>query len=136
MNRSKALKIGELAKKAGINLQTIRYYEREGLLPKPQRTESGYRQYNETSVDILLFIKNAKSLGLSLNKIRKLVSLKDDTKAKGDDVKNIIQVEINEVEDKIKTLRKLKKGLTELYQSCPGNITTSECPILRSLRTG
>lgn len=131
---AKSLKIGELAQQAGVNLQTVRYYERQGLLPKPLRTESGYRQYNEKDLKLLQFIVNAKGFGFSLDKIKNLLFLKANSQAHGYDVKNVITTEIKEIDEKIRSLKELKKCLTELEDSCPGNITITDCPILNALQ--
>ena len=132
----KFIRTGPLAELAGVNLQTIRYYERVGLLPKPRRTESGYRQYTEDDLDLLIFIKNAKGLGLSLEKIKQLIKLKDDTRAKGKSVKDLIEVEIKEIESKMDSLKILKRYLGNLNSSCSGDMPVSSCPIIDSLKKG
>ena len=128
------IRTGTLAELAGLNLQTIRYYERVGLLPKPKRTESGYRQYTQDDLDLLIFIKNAKELGFSLEKIKKLIKLKDDTKAKGKSVKALVEVEINEIEAKMDSLKILKRYLANLNSTCSGEMPVSSCPIIDSLK--
>ena len=128
------IRTGELAELAGINLQTIRYYERVGLLPKPKRTKSGYRQYTQDDLDLLIFIKNAKELGLSLEKIKELIKLKDDTRAKGRAVKNLIDKEIQDIEAKMDSLKILKRYLANLNSTCSGEMPVSSCPIIDSLK--
>ena len=133
---SKFLKTGELADRAEVNLQTIRYYERVGLLPKPKRTESGYRLYTEDDLDLVLFIKNAKYLGFSLEKIKQLIKLKDDTRAKGKAVKEIVEEEVLEIEAKMDSLKVLKRYLSSLNATCSGEMSTAACPIIDSLKKG
>ena len=134
--KTKKMTIGQLAKKAGINLQTVRYYESLGILPEPERTESGYRQYTENYIEHILFIKNAQELGFSLEEIQKLVNLKNSKEAMGEDVKAIVKVKIKEINEKIQSMEELKGYLSSLNKSCSGNMSTDKCPILQSLRSG
>src|SRR4051794_3733044 len=95
------LKIGEVAEQAGVNLETIRYYEREELLPKPPRLRSGYRIFSETTVDRVRFIKRAQELGCSLFEIKQLLSLRIDHERDSAKMKALAQAKLADIEDKI-----------------------------------
>ena len=127
--------ISKLAKKTEVNIQTVRYYERRGLIPEPQRTESGYRQYSHETVSRIRFIKRAQELGFSLKEISELLSLRVDKHTTCGDFKNIAEVKISEVEKKIRSLNGIKKALTKLVALCSGEGPTSECPIVETLDT-
>ena len=127
------LLIGEVARLSMLNIETIRFYERRGLLDPPLRKPSGYRQYPASAVDRLLFIKNAKELGFSLTEISELLSLKLHSKTKCLDVKEKAEKKIVDIETKIKSLQRMKKALTELSKACVGKGSVKDCPILDSL---
>lgn len=127
------LTIGQLAKNAGVNVETIRYYERRGLMPEPPRRESGYRQYGPDFVVRIQFIKRAQELGFSLNEIAELLALRVDSNAVCSDVKQRAEVKIANIETKIQTLQQMKQALVALVAVCNENGTTSECPILETL---
>ena len=128
-----ALKIGEVAKRGGVNLQTIRYYERETLLPKPPRLASGYRMFPEQTVHRVRFIKRAQELGFSLAEIRELLSIRVDPKKDCSDVQGLAEAKVADIEAKIRTLRSMKRVLTGLSKLCRGCGPTNECPILECL---
>jgi len=127
------LAIGQLAKRARVNVETVRYYERRGLIPEPPRRESGYRQYPEDAVARILFIKRAQELGFSLKEILELLSLRVDPDTTCRDVKRRAENKIADIEEKIETLRTMKNALTKLRDQCKGKGPTSECPILEAL---
>jgi MerR family mercuric resistance operon transcriptional regulator len=127
------LKIGEVADRAGVNLQTIRYYEREGLLPEPPRLASGYRMFPLDAVQRVRFIKRAQELGFTLSEIKELLALRIDRERRSGDVQKLAQAKIADIEQKIRTLQSMKRVLKELSERCPGCGPTSECPILESL---
>jgi Hg(II)-responsive transcriptional regulator len=127
------LSIGMLAKKAEVNIQTVRYYERRGLLPDPSRLESGYRQYSKSHLARLRFIKHAKGLGFSLKEIMELLSLRVDPNTTCADVKKRAEAKLVDVEDKILALQRIKGALAHLVGLCRGRGPTSECPILEAL---
>lgn len=129
----KNLTIGQLAKRAEVNIETIRFYERRGLMPKPLRRESGYRQYSDDDIARLRFIRRAKELGFSLKEILELLSLRVDPDTTCGDIKRRAEVKIADMEEKIKTLQRMKKALTKLASTCRGRGPTSECPILEIL---
>ena len=124
------LTIGQVSKQTNVNIETIRYYERLGLLPNPPRRPSGYRQYNENVVQRLHFIKKAKELGFSLKEIKELLSLRISSKNSCAHVRRHAEIKIQDVEQKIKTLQKIKQALKKLSAECHGKKTMGECPIL------
>ncbi len=126
------LSIGQLAKKAKLNIQTIRYYERRGLIPEPPRLESGYRQYSQSDLARLRFIKHAKKLGFSLREIMELLSLRVDPNTTCADVKKRTEAKLADVEEKILALQRIRKALGHLVGLCRGQGPTSECPILEA----
>jgi DNA-binding transcriptional MerR regulator len=132
-NCQKNLKIGDMAKLANLEVQTIRYYESIELLPEPKRTESGYRKYDEEYLEHLRFIKNSQELGFSLEEIKDLVKHKFSKKSLGKDVKDIIKTKINDIDQEIKELKELKLRLSKLDSSCSGKMKTACCPILNTL---
>ena len=105
--QEKNLKIGDLAKLANVEVQTIRYYESMDLLPEPTRTESGYRIYSEEYVEHIRFIKNSQELGFRLEDIQGLVKLKFSSKSRGKDVKDLVKAKIAEVEAKVAAVNPL-----------------------------
>lgn len=129
----RSLTIGQLAKKARVNVETVRYYERRGLISKPPRRDSGYRQYSQDTVARIKFIKRAKELGFSLKEISELLSLRVDPDTTCGDVKRRAEVKIADIEEKIRALQKVKKALTKLVVLCSGQGPTSECPIMEIL---
>ncbi len=125
--------IGKLAKAAEVNLQTIRYYERIGLFPKPRTKESGYREYTEQDLSRLVFVKKAKELGFSLKEIAQLLTLKVDKRKTCADVREMAESSIIMIQEKIQTLEKFTEALKKLSAQCHGTGPTSECPILEFL---
>jgi len=125
------LKVGEVARRGGVNLQTIRYYEREGLLPQPPRLPSGYRLFPESAVLRVRFIKHAQELGFSLREIRELLALPGNAGAQ--EVRERTKAKIAAIEEKIRNLHVMKDALTTLAERCPGCGPLSECPILDAL---
>jgi MerR family mercuric resistance operon transcriptional regulator len=128
-----SLKIGEVAEGGGVNLQTIRYYEREGLVPKPPRLASGYRMFPDTAVRRVRFIKRAQELGFSLAEIRELLSLRENDGAGAQDMRERATAKIADIEEKIRALRAMKDALNRLAARCPGCGPLSDCPILDAL---
>jgi Hg(II)-responsive transcriptional regulator len=126
------LTTAEVAEQAGVNLQTVRYYERRGLLPVPPRRASGYRQYDEAYVARIRFIKRAQELGFTLGEIQDLLSLQAEPGASRD-VRARTQAKIEEVETKIRDLQRIKRTLEDLAKVCDGHGSTDECPIWLAL---
>lgn len=127
------LTIGQLAKLTNTTPVAIRYYEREGLIPKSTRSKGGYRLYPEELVPRFYFIQNAKSVGFSLDEIKELLSLQQRKNLKSQAVKNITQSKIDEIKDKIKTLNEMQKALTQWAAVCDGKVSIEDCPILEQL---
>lgn len=127
------LTIGALAQRAGVGIDTIRYYEREGLLPAPQRRASGYRDYGPDVVERLRFIRRAKDLGFTLQEIGELLALSTDRERGVHSVKQRAEVRLGEVEQRIRELQRMKRGLKQLIDACPGHGALEHCPILRAL---
>ncbi len=127
------LTIGKVAKSTKVNIETIRYYEKQGLIPNPPRTTSGYRQYPEDTIARIRFIKSAQGLGFSLKEISELLALRVDPHTICADVKLRAENKAAEIDKKIKTLKKIKNTLSKLAKECNGKGPTSKCPILDSL---
>lgn len=135
MDKKNILTISKLAKKAGVNLQTIRYYEKLNLLPKPKRNKSKYRLYDDEYLKHIKFVKNAQNLGFKLDEIRDLVLIKHNPKALGKDVKKVIKQKIEEIETQVVELQGAKDYLNELYDSCNGKMSSCCCPILGAINS-
>ena len=127
---SQRLRIGQVAAQAGVNVQTLRYYERRGLLAEPERTASGYRLYRGEAVELVRFIKRAQELGFSLGEIEQLLELRDDRVSSCDEVQALAEAKIETIEEKLRQLAALKEALGVLVRSCERGDTDRECPIL------
>jgi Hg(II)-responsive transcriptional regulator len=127
------LTIGQLAKQAHVNRETVRYYERRRLLSRPSRSISGYRVFSDDAVRRLRFIRHAKMLGFSLNEIRELLALRVDSIDACDRVRVRTQAKIADIDNKIRSLRQMKAALTRLVGACQRRGKTNDCPILDSL---
>ena len=123
--------IGRLAKQVGVNIDTIRYYERNGLIPEPVRRASGYREYETADVRRLRFILRATALGFPLSEIGELLSLSADRDVRG--VKRRAEEHLDQVEQKIKELQRIRRGLKTLVDACPGHGDLERCPIVAAL---
>jgi MerR family transcriptional regulator, copper efflux regulator len=123
--------IGQVAKQSNVSVETIRYYEKEGLIEEPERKESGYRQYKGEAIARLSFILQAKELGFSLKEIGELLSIKPDAKCSA--VKQLAQEKLGDIESKIKMLQRMRKSLKKLINVCPGQAPISDCPILEAI---
>ena len=126
-----SMTIGRLAKEAGVNIDTIRYYERNGLIPEPVRRASGYREYEVADVRRLRFIVRAKDLGFKLAEIAELLSLSADRDVGG--VKRRAEQRLEQVEHKIEELQRVRRGLKTLVDACPGHGDLERCPIVAAL---
>jgi len=125
--------IGQLAKKVGVNIETVRFYERKGLLPPPKRRESGYRVYGEEDVRRLQFIRHAKELGFSLKEIQELLELRVDPNTTCDDVRRKAEQKIADIERRIQELQRVRKALQSLAAACIGHGPEGDCPFLEAL---
>jgi Hg(II)-responsive transcriptional regulator len=127
------MKIGALAKQANVNIDTVRYYERQGLLPAPQRLMSGYRQYAQGDVARLRFVRRAKALGFTLIEIRELLALSSHREDDMAGMKAAALEKLADIEDKLIELTRIRDGLKTLVASCPGHGALEHCPILNAL---
>lgn len=128
--------IGRLARQGQVNVETIRYYERRGLLPRPPRRPSGYRIFSPSAVQVLRFVKTAQALGFSLKEIKELLSLRIQPGRSCADVRGRAEQKVTEIDQKIRTLQAMRKALVRLAAACSGRGPISECPILESLEAG
>lgn len=129
----KTLRIGEVARQAGVGVETVRFYERKGLLEEPQRKASGYRQYDEETVDVLRFIRRAKDLGFTLKEIKTLLNLRLDTSATRSEVREQARNKVDQIEAKIADLQRMRDSLLILIETCHGNGAALGCAILKAL---
>ena len=128
-----SMSIGQVAAAAAVNIQTVRYYERRGLLSSARRTPSGYRQYNEDAVARLRFIRHAQELGFSLKEIDELLALRVRRGSACDAVERKTRQKIDLVEQRIRDLERIKRTLQKLADACAARELTQECPILEAL---
>lgn len=131
----KLLTIGQLAAQAHVNIQTIRYYERCGLLPIPSRLESGYRIYSSDTIRQIRFIKQAQKLGFTLQEIVDLLALSAQSEDVCDDVRQHAEAKIQELDAKIELLLVMHQALEQLVQDCKQRQVTAICPLLDALQT-
>lgn len=127
------LTIGQVAKQSGLGVETVRFYERQGLIEEPPRRASGYRQYPPEVVDRLGFIRRAKALGFSLKEIADLLGLRVDPHSTCGDVKSRTAAKIADIDAKMAELKRMKRALLQLHDACSGEGPTSQCPILDAL---
>lgn len=128
------LTIGKLARQVGLGVETLRYYERRGLIAPQRRTDSGYRLFHADARKRLRFIRRAQALGFSLDEIAELLSLSDRPSASAAEVKRLARAKIADIESRIRDLERMKSALAKLEVQCPGHAgTTGECPILAAL---
>jgi len=127
------LTTGRLAKEAGVNIDTVRYYEKRGLIPKPPRKDSGYRMFREDAIKRIIFIKHAQQIGFSLHEIEELLFLRVGSKTTCREVKKRTEAKIVEVEGKILNLQRIKRALEKMADICRANKRIGDCPILDML---
>ena len=128
-----SMTIGRLAELSGVNVDTVRYYERQGLIPQPPRSSAGYREYGEADLERLRFIRRSKELGFTLAEIAELLSLTADRESDMEGVKRKAEQRLQQVELKIRELQRVRRGLRELIAACPGHGELNGCPILAAL---
>jgi MerR family copper efflux transcriptional regulator len=127
------LTIGQVAREAGVGVETVRFYEREGLLQKPTRRQSGYRQFDLEAIDRLRFIKHAQRLGFTLREVRELLALKLDPHAKRSDVRERAVAKVADIDKRIAELKRMKRALAPLIEACDGRGALEGCPILGAI---
>ena len=124
--------IGLAAERSGVSAKMVRHYESLGLLPRVQRTDSGYRQYTAADVHTLCFIKRARDLGFSMAEITELVGLWQNRRRASSSVKRIAQKHVDELTQRIEAMQSMQRTLSSLLQCCQGN-ERPDCPILDDL---
>ena len=129
------MNIGEAAQATGLSAKMIRDYEGLGLIPPASRTENGYRQYTKRDLDMLCFIRQARSMSFSIKQVEQLLSLWSDTQRESRDVKAIAQAQMAELDRKMAELACMKDALEQIASRCPGDLT-ADCPILSKLSVG
>lgn len=125
--------IGQLAKDADVNVETVRFYERKGLIVQPSRPQAGYRHYDPQTSRRIRFIREAQELGFSLTEIRQLLALRVDPRTSCVDVKSAAEAKIRSIDEKIDALKTMRKALVEITNTCSGEGPTTKCPILDAL---
>lgn len=126
---------GKAAKEAGVNIETLRYYENIGVIPKPFRSESGYRIYTGETVQRIRFVKVMQKLGFTLQEIKELLDIKMNSKTACRETTHILHQKINDVKDKISSLQRILETLESMELTCSMNKTKEGCPVLESLNT-
>jgi len=124
---------GQLARRCAVGPETIRFYERRGLLPEAPRSRGGYRRFDETAVHRLVFIRRAKALGFSLPEIEELLSLHDEPDGDRGRVKQITESKLREIEAKLEDLERIRAALSRLARQCSGDGPVEGCPIIEAL---
>ena len=128
-----AMTSGQVAQEAGVNIETLRFYERKRLLEEPLRLESGHRRYSADVITRIRFIKNAQELGFSLKEIEELLTLRMTPGRTAAQVRQRVLTKIVDINQKLRSLRAMKKALTRLADSCSGFGPVGDCPILDNL---
>ena len=126
------LSIGKVATQTACNIETIRFYEKEGLLPVPDRTQGGHRLYTQSMVQRLVFVRRSRELGFSMVEIRQLLSLVDGEQMSYERVKSVADAHLGDIRTKIADLRRMERTLADLSSQCEGG-DVPECPIIDSL---
>jgi MerR family mercuric resistance operon transcriptional regulator len=129
----RTLTIGQVARLAGVGIETVRFYEREELIAAPPRSLSGYRQYPAETVSRLRFIRRAKALGFSLQEVRELLALQVRPGASSGEVKARAEAKITDIEARIRTFQRLRDTLVRITAACDGCAPVSACPILDAI---
>lgn len=133
MTEIKPLTRGQVAASSGLDTETVRFYERQGLIDDPPRSEAGYRQYSDADVSRLLFIKRAKELGFSLKEVAELLALQEKPDASRADVRKQAEAKLADIEARIRDLTSMKTALSQLTRACDGRGTLEGCPIMAAL---
>ncbi len=127
------LTTGRLARMTDVNKETIRYYERRGLLSPPPRSGSGYREYPPEAIGVVRFIKGAQALGFSLKEVAELLTLSGESNTDCGDMRDTARRKLGDIEAKIKGLQSMRKTLKKIIKACPGRGPLSKCSIIGSL---
>lgn len=129
-----ALTIGKVARDAGVGVETVRFYEREGLLKQPDSRPSGYRNYEPEAIHRVRFIKQAQRLGFTLREIKELLALKLDPSATRAQIRDRAEAKISDIDQRIGELKRMKKALAPLIRACNGKGKLEGCPILDAIQ--
>jgi Hg(II)-responsive transcriptional regulator len=129
------VRTSEVAAQAQVNSQTLRYYERRGLLPQPERTHSGYRTYTADAVRVVRFVKRAQQLGFTLDEVEELLHLAEGGPASCEEAKAMARTRIADLQHRIEELAGMRDGLTRLVDTCDQPRAERDCPILLDLET-
>lgn len=128
------MKIGEFARRAGVNVQTVRYYERRGLLPEPARWASGYREYTAGCLERLRFIRRSQELGFTLGEIEELLALRTNPQTSAAEVRARAEAKVADIQAKIRDLQTIQRALEHLAGQCRGGEEpTGDCPLLAAM---
>jgi DNA-binding transcriptional MerR regulator len=127
------MRTAEVAATAGVNVQTLRYYERRGLLPAPERLESGYRSYTPEAVRVVRFVKRAQQLGFTLDEITSLLELAAGGPDNCEAARLLAQRRANQLDEKLRALQAMRESLTRLVATCSRPRDDRDCPLLQSL---
>jgi len=127
------MRTGEVAKQAGVNVETLRFYEREGILPEPPRRVSGYREYPDETVDLIRFIKRSQELGFSLREVKEMLSLRRVPRRASKKASRLVERKIAEIDLKIRDLTAMRQALDELQCACQQSGASASCPIIETL---
>jgi len=127
------LTIGQVARRAGVGVETVRFYEREGLVAPAGRRRTGYRQYRPDAIQRIRFIREAKEVGFSLKEIAALLALRVNRRSTCADARARAEAKLVDIEEKIRMLERMRATLRDLAEACVGQGPTSECPILEAL---
>ena len=127
------MRIGQLAKETGLNVQSIRFYEREGLLPSVDRSSSGYRIYQKDSIQRIQFIKHAQEVGFSLKEISELLSLKVNPDGSCHMVQQIAAEKLKQLDERLESIERMKLTLSSMMEMCGEGLPARACPILEAL---
>lgn len=133
MREETTLKIGDLAHSAGVGVETIRYYQRRGLIARPRRPTSGFREYPAETARRVRFIRRAQALGFTLAEIEELLALRVDDDRNCADVRAIARAKVADIQSRVAELQQMARGLERLARRCRGRGPTSECPVLDAL---
>jgi len=125
-----AMKIGEISRRSGLSVETIRYYEREGLLSEPERRPSGYRLYDDAVLERLEYIRRAKDLGFTLAEIRELLELSFNAHACCDHIRQRVEAKIVDIESKVRSLQQMKQSLKKILTHCRSGGRGEDCPLI------
>jgi Hg(II)-responsive transcriptional regulator len=136
LNAPTAIRIGEVAQRAEVNVQTLRYYERRGLLPAPRRRPSGYREYPLDTVRLVRFIKRAQELGFTLVDIQELIDLRQNHTQSRAQVRALAAAKVTDIAARVRRLNAMRRALEELVNACSCDGASRECPIIEALDDG